>query len=67
MRNSSNNGFWSGGHAAWWRGLREEIACCRRERDGSPSAEDRQRLDERLQQLEQERQEAKEHSNGWYF
>jgi hypothetical protein len=24
MRNRSKNGFWSGGHAAWWRALRVE-------------------------------------------
>jgi hypothetical protein len=60
-------GFWSGGHAAWWRALRVEIARCKRQRDAAQTAEERQELENRLQELEQDRQGARKQSNRWLF
>ena len=67
MSNSSDNGFWSGGHTAWWRALQDEIARCKRQRDVTETPEERQEQDIRLEELEQQRQDAEKHSSKWLF
>ena len=67
MGDNSNNGFWSDGHAAWWRGLRAEIARCERQRDAAQSDEDPQEQEKRLAELWQQRQDAKKRSHEWLF
>jgi len=67
MSNSNHYAFWSGGHAAWWRGLQEEMARCRRQRETAQTDEERQELDDRLIELECQQQDAKKHSHGWLF
>lgn len=67
MNDPGKNGFWSGGHAAWWCGLREEMARRKCQREAAQTADERQELDDRLNELEQERQEAKKRSRRWWF
>jgi hypothetical protein len=65
LRSPDDNGFWSGGRAAWWRGLREEIARRRREREEAVTDERRAECEARLEELKEERQEAQKHSHRW--
>ena len=65
VHDTVNSAFWSGGRAAWWRGLREELARRRRERDEAATAEERREHEARLEELEREQREARAHDEEW--
>jgi hypothetical protein len=61
------NQVWAGGYHAWSTGLRERIGALKAEFARATTDEKRQELAARLESLERERREAKQHGDKWLF